>query len=165
LEGERSKEDALSEADAKVLEGQNSGDEQAPETEGNSTDAPPLTGTNRDEDGEAEDELGDTGTEAKQDLVAVADHDEDEIDVDPGAGDEAQPFRWQSDVLCVADPFIETRVKFSSKEIDALSDATFLITEPCWTHQTECCRTVSRRLPACGDATTRGGKPWLTLVI
>jgi len=98
LKGEQSKEDALSESDAKVLEGQNSGDKQ-----GNGADGPPLT---EDGDGGGEGESGDTGAEAKQDLVAVADHDEDEIDVDRGEG---EPFRWQSNVLCVADPFVETK--------------------------------------------------------
>ncbi len=137
LKGEQSKEDAQSEANANVLEGQNSGEKPAPEIEGKSTDEPPLTDPNRDEDGEAEDEFDDTGSEAEQDLAAVAD------DAAPEAGNEAQPSRWQSDVLCVADPFIEAKVKFGSKGIDALSDATFLITEPGWTHQAERRRTVS----------------------
>ena len=113
MKGERIKEDALSEADAKVLEGQNSSeDKQAPETVGNSPDGPPLTDENGDEDGEEE---FDRWSEAEQDVTTVAD--EDEFDVAPEAGEEAQPFRWESDMLCVADPFIETKVKFGS-EID-----------------------------------------------
>jgi hypothetical protein len=111
--GEAIKEGALPEADAKVLEGQNSGDKQAPEVEGNIPDGPPLTGANRDEDGGGED--FDTWTEGEQDLATAAD--EDEFDVAPEAGEEEQPFRWQSDVLCVADPFIETKVKFGSEGI------------------------------------------------
>jgi len=110
MKGERIKEDALSEADAKVLEGRNSSDnlKQAPETVGRSPDGTPLTGANRDEDGGREE--FDTWSEDEQDLTAVAN--EEEIDVAPEAGEGAQPFRWQSDVLCVADPFIETKVKF-----------------------------------------------------
>lgn len=147
--GERIKEGALPEADAK---GQNSGDgdNQAPEAEGNSPDGPPLTGANRDEDGAGE---FDTWSEPEQDLTTAAD--EDEFDVAPEAGEE-QPFRWQSDVLCVADPFIETKVKFGSGGIDELFYVTFLITEPGWAHQTKCYRTLSGRLPACGDATAHG---------
>jgi hypothetical protein len=114
MKGERINEGALSEADAKALEGQNSGDKQAPETVGNSPDGPLLTGENGDEDGSGE--QFDTWSEAEQDLATVAD--EDEFDVAPEAGEEAQPFRWQTDVLCVADPFIETKVKFGSEGID-----------------------------------------------
>ena len=115
VKGERIKEGALSEVDAKVSEGQNSGDEQVPETEGNSSDGPPLTGVNRDEDG-GEEEF-DRWSEAEQDLATVADE-EDEFDVAPEAGGEGQPFRWQSDVLCVADPFIERKVRLGSEWID-----------------------------------------------
>ena len=122
IKGERIKEGALPEADAKVLEGQNSGDQRAPEAEGNSPDGPPLTGANRDEDGGGE---FDRWSEVEQDLATVAD--EDVFDVAPEAGEEEQPFRWQSDVLCVADPFIETKVKFGSGGIDALFYVTFLI--------------------------------------
>jgi hypothetical protein len=118
MKGERIKEGALSEADAKDLEGKNCGDKQAPETEGNSSDGPPLTSANRDEDGEF-----DRWSEAEQDLAAVTVADENEFDVAPEVGEEAQPFRWQSDVLCVADPFIETKVKFGS---DVLFYVTFL---------------------------------------
>ena len=150
MKGERIKEGALS--DAKVLEGQNSGGKQVPETEGNSPDGPPLTGANRDEDRGGEE--FDTWSEAEQDLATVAD--EDGFDVGPEAGDEEQPFRWQSDVLCVADPFIKRKVKFGSEGIDALFYVTFLITEPGRTHQTERYRTLSGRLPACGDATAHG---------
>jgi len=101
MKGERIKEGALPEVDAKVLESQNSGDEQATETVVNSPEGPPLT----DEDGGGEE--FDTWSEAEKDLSTVA----DEFDVAPEAGEdpEAQPFRWQSDVLCVADPFIETK--------------------------------------------------------
>jgi hypothetical protein len=109
LKGERSEEKALLEADAKVLEGQNSGEEEAPESEGDSTDGLPLTGASKDEDGEVEDEFNDTG-EAEH-LVTPAD--EDEFDVAPEAGDEPQPSHWQSDVLCVADPFVPTKVEFA----------------------------------------------------
>lgn len=114
MKEQRVKEGALSEADDEVLEGQNSEDKQPPETVGNSPDGPPLTGANRDEDGEGKE--FDTWSEAEQDLATVAD--EDEFDVAPEAGEGAQPFRWQSDVLCVADPFIETKVKFGSEGID-----------------------------------------------
>jgi hypothetical protein len=114
MKGERIKEGALSEGDADVLKGQNSGDKQAPETVGNSPDEPPSMGENGDEDGGGEE--FDTWTETEQDLTTVAD--EDECDVAPEAGEEAQPSRWQSDVLCVADPFIETKVKFGSEGTD-----------------------------------------------
>jgi len=111
MKEERIKEDALSEADPKVLEGQNSGDKQAPETVGNSPDGPPLTDDNGDEDGGGEE--FEIWSETEQDLTTVAD--DDEFDVVPEAGEGAEPFRWQSDVLCVADPFIETKVKFGSE--------------------------------------------------
>jgi hypothetical protein len=164
LEGEQNKEEVPSpEADDRVLEGQNSGEERALEIEGNSTDGPPLTGASRDEDGEAEDEINDTGSEAEHDLVALAD--EDVFDVAPEAGDEEQPSEWESDVLCVADPFIHSKVEFASMGITALSEATFLITEPGWTRQTKRHRALSGRLPACGDATWNGGKPWCTSVV
>ena len=114
MKGERIKEGALSEADPKVLEDQTSGDEQAPQTVGNSPDEPPSTGENGDEDGGGEE--FDTWSETEHDLTTVAD--EDEFDVAPEAGEGTQPFRWQSDVLCVADPFIETKVKFGSEVTD-----------------------------------------------
>jgi hypothetical protein len=119
MNGEQIKENALSEADAKVLEGQNSGDKQTSETVG-SLDEPPITSVNRDEDGG---ETFDTWSEREQDLTTVAD--EDEFNVAPEAGEGQQPFRWQSDVLCVADPFIERKVKFGSGGIGALSYVTF----------------------------------------
>lgn len=102
--GQQIKEDTLSEADANVLEGQNSGDKQAPETvaRGNSPDGPPLTDENG-EKAEGEEE-SDTWSETEQNLAS-----DEEFDVAPEAGEEAQPFRWQSDMLCVADPFIETK--------------------------------------------------------
>lgn len=153
MKGDRIKGGALSEVDTKVLEGQNSGDEQAPETVVNSPDGPPSTVV--DEDGGEEFE---TWTEAERDLATVADEDEDEFDVAPEAGEGAQPFRWQSDVLCVADPFIETKVKFCSEKTGAAFYVMFLMTEPCWTHQTKRYHTLSGRLPACGDATAHGRK-------
>jgi hypothetical protein len=159
LTGERSEGKELSEADAEVLEGQNSGEEEAPETEGDSVDGPRLTDASEDEDGEG-DEFNDT-SEAEH-LVTRAD--EDEIDVAPEAGDEPQPSQWQSDVLCVADPFIQTKVEFASRGITALSDV-ILIAEPGWTHQTERHRALSGRLSACGDATRHGGKPSCTPVV
>jgi hypothetical protein len=159
MKGERIKQDALPEANAEVLEGQDSGDKQAPGTVGNSPDGPSLTSTNKGEDAEGEE--FDAWSETEQDRTLVADEDgvgEDVFDVVPEAGEEAaQPFQWQSDVLCVADPFIDGKVKFD-ESIDALSYVTFLITEPDWTHQTECCRSLSGRLPACGDATAHGRK-------
>ena len=118
IKGEQIKEDALSEADANGSEGQtsgeNSGDKQTPETMGNSPDGPPLTGADRDE--EANREEFDIWSEPEEDPAPLVE--EDEFDVAPQVGDEAQPFRWQSDVLCVADPFIETKVKFGSEGID-----------------------------------------------
>jgi hypothetical protein len=117
IKGERIKEDALPEADANILEGQNSEenppDKQTPETMGNSPDGPRLTGANRDENAEGGE--FDTWSEPEEDLATMGD--EDEFDVAPQAGDEAQPLRWQSEVLCVADPFIETKVKFGSEGI------------------------------------------------
>jgi hypothetical protein len=167
LKGKQSKEDALEEANANVSEEQHSGGKSTPGIVGKSTDEPPLTDANldanKDEDGETEDELDNTGSEAEQDITAVTD--EEDFDAAPEAGNEAQPSRWQSDVLCVADPFIEAKVKFGSKEIDALSDATFLITEPGWTHQAERRRKVSGRLPACGDAIPNGWRSWFTALV
>lgn len=113
MEEEGIKEGALLEDDATILGGQNSEDKQIPEVEGNSPDGPPSTGADKDEGGGAEE--FDIWSEPEQDLTTAAD--EDEFDVAPEAGEEEQPFRWQSDVLCVADPFIETKVKFSSERI------------------------------------------------
>jgi hypothetical protein len=150
-------EEGLSEAEAKVLEGQNPGDQQVlAETVGNGPDGPPLTGADRDEDRGGEE--FDTWSEPEQEIATVADEDEFHIAPEVGEDSEAQPFRWQSDVLCVADPFIETKVKLGSEGIDALFYVTFLITEPGWAHQTECHRTFSGRLPTCGDATVHGRK-------
>lgn len=104
---------ALSDTDAKVLEGQGSGEKQAIETEGHDTDVPPSTDASRDEDGDAEDEFNDVGSEAEHDLEALAD--EDEFNIAPEAGDDAQPSQWESDVLCVADPFVQTKVEFASR--------------------------------------------------
>ena len=104
---------ALSDTDAKVLEGQGSGENQAVEIEGHDTDVPPSTGASRDEDGDAEDEFNDTGSEADHDLEALAD--EVEFNIAPEAGDDAQPSQWESDVLCVADPFVQTKVEFASR--------------------------------------------------
>jgi hypothetical protein len=120
IKGERIKEDSLSEGDANVLEEQNSGDKQTPETVGNGPDGPPLAGANRYEDGGGEE--FDTWSEGEEDPAAV--EGEDVFDVAPEAGEEAQPFqqpfRWQSDVLCVADPFIESKVRFGSEGIDTV---------------------------------------------
>jgi hypothetical protein len=120
IKGERIKEDSLSEGDANVLEEQNSGDKQTPETVGNGPDGPPLAGANRYEDGGGEE--FDTWSEGEEDPAAV--EGEDVFDVAPEAGEEAQPFqqpfRWQSDVLCVADPFIESKVRFGLEGIDTV---------------------------------------------
>lgn len=160
---EQNEEKALPETDAKVLEGQNSGEKQTLETGASTDGRPPLTDASRDEDEEGEDEINDTGSEAEHDLVALADG--DEFDAAPEAGDEEQPSQWQSDVLCVADPFIHSKVGLASRGITALSDATVLITEPGWARQAERRRALSGRLSACGDATRHGRKPWRTHVV
>lgn len=134
------------------------GNEQAPETVVNNPDGPPST-VDEDEGGEE----FETWTEAEQDLATVAD--EDEFDVAPEACEGAQPFRWQSDVLCVADPFIETKVKFCSEATGAAFYVMFLMTEPGWPHQTERYHTLSGRLPTSGDATAHGRKSRFTPMV
>lgn len=89
----------LSDADIEAL---NAPEKQDPNA---AVDGPLVTDTGRDEDREAADELNDMDSEAEHDLA----EDEDEL----GSAledDKAQQSRWQSDILCVVDPFIRTKV-------------------------------------------------------
>lgn len=99
------KKESPSDAGIEVLEeGQT---DQVSEATGTRIDGQPITGEGRDEDGGVDDKFNDTDSETEQDLAEDEDGFE-EVD------DKAQPSRWQSDILCVADPFIPAKVEFAS---------------------------------------------------
>jgi hypothetical protein len=89
------------------LEGQEGQADQVSEATGTGIDGQPITGKGRDEDRGVDDKFNDTDSETEQDLAEDEDGFE-EVD------DKAQPSRWQSDILCVADPFIPAKVEFAS---------------------------------------------------
>jgi len=103
----REKRGARSNAGIGVLEHQEGQVDHASEATGTRIDGQPITDEGRDEGGEADDKFNDTDSETEQDLSG----DEDEFGE---ADDKAQPSRWQSDILCVADPFIRAKVEFAS---------------------------------------------------
>jgi len=140
---------ALSDAGIEVLEGQAG---QASQATGTRIDGQPITDEGRDEGGGVDDKFNDSGSETEEDLGEDGDEFEE-------TDDKAQPSRWQSDVLCVADPFIPAKVEFASLMRQLHTYPTFVNTEPRWAHQTQHDRALSRRLPACGDATPHGRKP------
>jgi len=98
----REKKGALPNVGVEVLEGQEGQADHASEATGARIDGQPITDEGRDEGGGADDMSNDTDSETEQDLSG----DEDEFGE---ADDDAQPSRWQSDILCVADPFIRAK--------------------------------------------------------
>ncbi|KAI0288303.1 hypothetical protein BC826DRAFT_697603 [Russula brevipes] len=158
--GKQRRKKALSEADVEVFERQETQSKRASEVAGPRYDGQQATDRGRDGNREVGDELNDTGSEAERDTA----EDEDEAGSPLKADDKAQPSRWQSDMLCVVDPFVRAKVEltFVNGIITlraSLTDATFLVTEPCRAHQTPCHRTLQGGLPACGNATPYGGNP------
>ena len=101
------KKGALSDAGIEGLEGQEGQADHASDATGARIGGQPTTDEGRDEGGGADDKFNDTDSETEQDLA----EDEDEFEE---ADDKAQPSRWQSDILCVADPFIRGKVEFAS---------------------------------------------------
>jgi len=91
--------EALSDAGVEVLEGQEG---QASQSAGTRIDGQPITDKGRDESGGVDDKFNDSGSETEEDLGEDADEFEE-------TDDKAQPSRWQSDILCVADPFIRAK--------------------------------------------------------
>jgi len=104
------KKQALLEAGVKVLEGQTGHANQASKAAGTRIDGQPIMGEERDEDGRAEDKFNEAGSEIEHDPA----EDEDVFGLAQEADDNAQPSRWESDILCVADPFIRTKVMLVS---------------------------------------------------
>jgi hypothetical protein len=100
--------EALSDAGIEVLEGQKG---QASQATGTRIDGQPITDEGWDEGGGVVDKFTDSGSETEEDLGEDADEFEE-------PDDKAQPSRWQSDLLCVADPFIRAKVEFASLIID-----------------------------------------------
>ena len=159
-ESKQREEKGLSEAVVGVLEGQKDQANQAPEATGARIDGQPIQGDVGDRDEGAEDEANDSGSETAQDPA----EDEDEFGLAQEADDEAQPSRWQSDVLCVVDPFIRAKVELASylqwdTHIYTYLMMRRLVTEPRRAHQTAHHRALSGRLPACRNATPHGRKP------
>jgi hypothetical protein len=111
LKNEQGKEKALSEAGVGV-EGQKNQANQASEATDTRIDGQPIRGDGVDEDERAEDGPNDSCSEAEQ-LEDPVD-DEDEFGLAQELEDEAQPSRWQSDILCVIDPFIRAKVELAS---------------------------------------------------
>lgn len=93
---------SLSDDEIEVLEGQGAQAKQIPEgTE------PPVAGQDA---GGAEDDLCETHAATEEDELADAE-DNDSGCVLVGEDDRSEPSQWESDVLCVADPFIRAKVK------------------------------------------------------
>lgn len=101
LKNKQVKDKIPSEAGVEVLEWQKGQANQ--DSEATRVDGQPVTG-NRGE--EAGDETNDSGSETEKDPA----EDEDEFGLAQEADDEAQPSRWQSDILCVVDPFVRAKV-------------------------------------------------------
>lgn len=101
------KKEVLSDVGIEVLEGQEGQADQASEATGTPIDGQSIADEGRDEAGGVDDKFNDTDSETEQDLSG----DEDGFEE---ADDKAQPPRWQSDILCVADPFIRAKVEFAS---------------------------------------------------
>ena len=100
------KKEAPPDAGIEVLEGREGRADQVSEATGTRIDGQPITGEERDEGGGVDDKFNDTDSETEQDLA--------DEDVFEELDDRAQPSRWQSDILCVADPFIPAKVEFAS---------------------------------------------------
>jgi hypothetical protein len=96
---------ALSETDAEVLESQKAQAKQASVATGPRVDGPPVTG--KGEEDEVEDDFSDTHPKADDNPGEA----EEELEPTLEADDTAQPPRWDSEILCVTDPFIREKVK------------------------------------------------------
>ena len=92
---------SLSEAEIDVLEGQEAQVKQSSEGAG-----PPVAG--QDAEG-AEDELSEIGSVAEGDEPAEVEDDDSGYAL-VGDDGRSEPSQWESDILCVADPFIRSKV-------------------------------------------------------
>jgi len=101
---QRGEKEALLVADVDASKRRKAKERQVSEAARNRIDGTPVTGAVRDDDREA-DEFNDTGSEAKGDLS----EDGDDLGFALGADDKAQSPQWQSEMLCVADPFIRAK--------------------------------------------------------
>ena len=92
----------LSEAEIEVLEGQEAQVKQSSEGA-----RPPVAGQDAES---AEDELSEIGSVAEGDEPAEAEDDDSGYAL-VGDDNRSEPSQWESDILCVADPFIRSKVK------------------------------------------------------
>jgi len=100
---------SLSEDEIEVLEWQEAQAKQASVAAGPREEGPPVA----DQDAEgAEDELNETHSVAEGDELAEAE-DDDSVYVLGEEDDGSEPSQWESDILCVVDPFIRAKVKAS----------------------------------------------------
>lgn len=92
----------LSEAGIEALEGQEAQVKRSSKGAG-----PPVASQDAES---AEDELSDIGSVAEGDEPAEAEDDDSGYAL-VGDDDKSEPSQWESDILCVADPFIRSKVK------------------------------------------------------
>jgi len=100
--GKQGKKEALLVADVEALEGGEAKERQVSGAAGNRIDGTPVMGAVRDEDKDEDDEFNATGSEAEGDLS-------ENEDILRFTDDNAQPPRWQSEMLCVPDPFVRAK--------------------------------------------------------
>lgn len=100
---------ALSETDVEDLEPQKAQAKQGSVVPGPRVEVPPVT--DKDED-EVDDEFNDKTSEADRNSRKA----EEDIEPTVEADDMAQPSLWESQILCVADPFILTKVNLAVTE-------------------------------------------------
>jgi hypothetical protein len=108
LKDKQGKEKALSEAGDEEVEGKKGQADQASEATGTRIDGQSTRDDEDDRDEGVDVEANDLDSETEQDAA------EDEDELAQEEDDEAQPSRWQSDVLCVVDPFIRGKVERAS---------------------------------------------------
>ena len=106
LKNKQGKEKVPSEAGIEVLERQKGQAKQVSEATDTCIDGQPVTGDEGDGDEGAEDDANDEDSETGQDPA----EDEEELGLAQETDDGAQPSRWQSDILCVVDPFVRAKV-------------------------------------------------------
>jgi hypothetical protein len=100
---------ALSETDVEDLEPQEAQTKQGSVVPGPRVEKPPVT--DKDED-EVDDEFNDKPPEADRNSREAEEEFESAVEAD----DTAQPSLWESQILCVADPFIPAKVNLAVTE-------------------------------------------------
>jgi hypothetical protein len=104
LEGKE--KNAVSKADVEVLEWQKAESKQPSVAAGSRADEPPVTSKSEDET-EGEFTVNDTQSEADRNFGETKEEFEPMLEAD----DTAQSPRWESEILCVTDPFVRAKVK------------------------------------------------------